>query len=199
MRWDNLFEDLEGQLEHELGAEELDLRAEEERLRLGRLSLRDRLVALVESYGKHEQFSVLVALSSGESITVQPRTAGRDWMSADARDGSTAGRQFIVPFDAITGIGMSADQVRRSLTPLEPSRSEALTAKLGIRFVLRDLARRRVGVELVTTTGPIPGTIDRVGRDHADVAVHERGRPRRESDVIQHRLVPLAHLVLVRV
>jgi len=47
MRWDNLFDDLESQLELELGAEDLDLVAEEERLRLGRLALRDRLVALV--------------------------------------------------------------------------------------------------------------------------------------------------------
>ena len=43
MRWDNLFADLEGQLEHELGAEDLELRVEEERLRLGRLSLRERM------------------------------------------------------------------------------------------------------------------------------------------------------------
>ena len=42
MRWDNLFDDLESQLEQELDAEDIDLLAEEERLRLGRLGLRDR-------------------------------------------------------------------------------------------------------------------------------------------------------------
>ena len=36
MRWDHLFDDLAGQLEHELRAEEADLQHEEERLRLGR-------------------------------------------------------------------------------------------------------------------------------------------------------------------
>ena len=46
MRWDNLFDDLEGQLEHELTSEEIDLQAEEERLRLGRMSLRDRILAI---------------------------------------------------------------------------------------------------------------------------------------------------------
>lgn len=40
MRWEHLFDDLETQLERELTAEELDLEVEEERLRLGRLSLR---------------------------------------------------------------------------------------------------------------------------------------------------------------
>ena len=47
-------------------------------------------------------------------------------------------------------------------------------------------------------SGIIHGTIDRVGRDHLDIAVHERGTPRRESEVRQHRVVPLAQLRLVR-
>jgi hypothetical protein len=46
MRWDNLFDDLESQLEQELSAEEIDLQAEEERLRLARLGIRDRLRSL---------------------------------------------------------------------------------------------------------------------------------------------------------
>ncbi len=49
MRWDHLFDDLEGQLERELTAEEQDLGIEEERLRLGRLSVRDRVAALHEA------------------------------------------------------------------------------------------------------------------------------------------------------
>jgi len=52
MRWDSLFDDLESQLEQELGAEEGDLLAEEERLRLGRLTLRDRLVAMTGPGGR---------------------------------------------------------------------------------------------------------------------------------------------------
>ena len=45
----HLFDDLEGQLERELTAEEQDLGIEEERLRLGRLSVRDRIAALHEA------------------------------------------------------------------------------------------------------------------------------------------------------
>jgi hypothetical protein len=37
MRWNNLFDDLAGQLERELGAEDRDREADEERLRIGRL------------------------------------------------------------------------------------------------------------------------------------------------------------------
>jgi hypothetical protein len=63
---------------------------------------------------------------------------------------------------------------------------------------LRDLCRRRRAVDLDLLTGAIHGTIDRVGRDHVDLALHERGTPRRESEVTQHRIVPLAQLRLVR-
>ena len=43
MRWDLLFDDLESQLDQEQRDEERALAIEEERLRLGRLTLRDRL------------------------------------------------------------------------------------------------------------------------------------------------------------
>jgi hypothetical protein len=42
------------------------------------------------------------------------------------------------------------------------------------------------------------GTIDRVGRDHLDIAVHERGVMRRETAVTEYRIVPFSSLVLVR-
>lgn len=64
MRWDDLFDDLESQLEREMTAEELDLEAEEERLRLGRLSVRDRLVALHESQ-RDAEYRLDVTLVAG--------------------------------------------------------------------------------------------------------------------------------------
>jgi hypothetical protein len=64
--------------------------------------------------------------------------------------------------------------------------------------VLRDLCRRRCAVELVLTGGPLHGTIDRVGRDHCDLAVHEAGAVRREAAVSHYRIVPFDQLLLVR-
>ena len=58
MRWDNLFDDLESQLEQGLTAEELDLKAEEERLRLGRLGLRDRIVAILHAQKFNPAYSI---------------------------------------------------------------------------------------------------------------------------------------------
>jgi hypothetical protein len=204
MRWDRLFDDLEGQLEHELSAEELDQHAEEERLRLGRLSLRDRFLAVHEHAGRGAEYSIAVQLRTGEPLTLHPSSFGRDWFAADIVDGTvrrgTHAVQCIVPLAAVGALLLTRDQVEASLTPLaSDSGPGSLSARLTLPFVLRDLCRRRAGVDLRTPTGDVHGTIDRVGRDHLDLAVHEADRPRRESSVQQYRVVPLDQLLLVRV
>ena len=200
MRWDNLFDDLEGQLEQELSAEELDVRAEEERLRLGRLSLRDRIVAVVEAQGRDEAAGIRLILSDGSPLSVRPQTFGRDWFSAELLDGSTRKAQAIVPMSAIASVVFTRAQAAVSLTatPSELSQT-SLPARLTLSFVLRDLCRRRSAVDLSTLTGLLHGTIDRVGRDHIDLAVHEAGEARRESAVRESRAIPLTQLVLVTV
>ena len=49
-----------------------------------------------------------------------------------------------------------------------------------------------------TPTELVHGTIDRVGRDHLDLAVHEPGSVRRAKEVREVRIMPLGHIVLVR-
>ena len=200
MRWDNLFDDLEGQLEHELSAEELDVRAEEERLRLGRLSLRDRIVAVVEAQGKDDAAGIRIVLSDGSMLSVRPQTFGRDWFSATAAGESSRGAQVVVPMSAIASVVFTRAQAAVSLsaTPSELSQT-SLPARLTLSFVLRDLCRRRASVDLTTPTGSLHGTIDRVGRDHLDLAVHESGEARRESAVRESRAIPLTQLLLVSV
>jgi len=199
MRWDNLFDDLEGQLEQELSSEELDVRAEEERLRLGRLAIRDRILAVHEAQGRDAEYSIRIFLSDGSAIAVRPITFGRDWFSADVVDESQRRVQCIIPIPAIAGIAFTREQLAGSLlgTPGEPTQT-SLPARLSLGFVLRDLCRRRSPVELRTSIGAMHGTIDRVGRDHLDLAVHAPGEPRREAAVSQMRLVPLAQVLLVR-
>jgi len=197
MRWDNLFDDLESQLEQELDAEQVDLLAEEERLRLSRLALRDRLAAMTRSgEGAHEQ--VRLALRDGSVVTIAVGTLGRDWMVGEligARRGSC-----VVPLTAIAGVLPTAGQLARSVaaeSAVEPAAS--LSARLGLGFVLRDLCRRRAAVELSTASAErVHGTIDRVGRDHLDLAEHEPGMPRRAAAVDRIRILPLAELLLVR-
>jgi hypothetical protein len=211
VRWDNLFDDLEGQLEHELNAEDLELRAEEERLRLGRLSLRHRLMSLGGGgVGPRAGSGVLrLVLTSGATLFVRPTTFGRDWLAAEILDRPTASDrtsphgvpardlpQCVIPMAAIAGVILHAAEVRASLAaPAEPE--SGVVDRIGLAFVLRDLARRRKFVEVHTPGGLLGGTIDRIGRDHLDLAVHDRGVPRRTSEVRQYRIIPLAEIQLL--
>lgn len=207
MRWDNLFDDLEGQLERELSAEEIDVQAEEERLRLARLSLRERLLAL--SAANAGQKPLRMALVGGTSIAVLPSAFGRDWFSAGLVDDSARPKRCLVPLAAITNVTIAVEQVVPSLgserTPEGADRprgcrddgGDSLSARLGLPFVLRDLCRRRAALEIITVSGQHHGTIDRVGRDHFDLAEHERGVPRRSAAVTGCRIIPISQLALV--
>lgn len=196
MRWDDLFDDLESQLEQELGAEEGDLLAEEERLRLGRLTLRDRLIAMCRPGHGVEQLKL--AMRDGSVLTVAVGSVGRDWLAGEligARRGSC-----IVPLTAVTALLPSPEQLARSVV-VEPvgERPVSLSARLGLAFVLRDLCRRRAAVDLGTAAGErLHGTVDRVGRDHLDLAEHEAGVPRRAASVGRIRILPFDELLVVR-
>ncbi|QAV69946.1 hypothetical protein ESZ53_05560 [Salinibacterium sp. UTAS2018] len=198
MRWDNLFDDLESQLEREITAEDLEVDAEEERLRLGRLSIRDRIVALHERSTTESPLTIAVMLTTGARVAVRPVIIGRDWMSADIVDETGRPAQCIIPFAALAGISLGARHITPSLATTASTGHPSLSQRLSLSYVLRDLCRRRRAVTLLLATGEVHGTIDRVGRDHLDIAVHERGAVRRETAVSEYRLVPFASLVLVR-
>lgn len=193
MRWDHLFDDLAGQLEHELTAEEADLQKEEERLRLGRLGVRERIVALKRTRD-HALMEVAVTLRTGARIRLEPMTVGRDWMAGDIDGRDDA--QAVVPFDAIESITLRDEQITPSLTPEEPKPD--LSSRLGLPFLLRDLCRRRVAVQIDTVSSSLTGTIDRVGRDHLDLAEHDLDTPRRREVVRGVRLVRLDQVVVLR-
>jgi len=255
MRWDNLFDDLESQLEHELGVEELELRVEEERLRLGRLTLRSRLRAASgaddrgpASAARRPAGEVRLWLVDGSVVSVRPTTFGRDWLSgelvgaatatnararasgamdgsramddtaramdaggamrASVRGGASTGLvrvRALVPLHAIASVALDEEALADSLdgeaeqdaAPGQPS-APHLIDRLGFAFALRDLGRRRAAVTVTTALGVLHGTIDRVAKDHFDLALHEPGVPRRDSNVRGIRLVPMSAVVLVR-
>jgi hypothetical protein len=199
MRWDNLFDDLESQLESELTAEEVDLHAEEERLRLGRLSLRDRIVSLHDAHDKDAAYSIRLVFIGEQRLDVRPAAFGRDWFSADIVDDSARRQQCIVPLSAIALVQLTLPQVSESLAKRpRDEESRVLSSRLGLPFVLRDLCRRRKALDVQTTAGRSYGTIDRVGRDHFDLAVHEPDKARRNSAVSGYQIVMFAELLLVR-
>ena len=192
MRWDELFADIEGRLEHELDLESQELAAEEERLRVGRLALRDRVVAMGRGGDP-----VSLVLVDGDVVALRLGSAGRDWVAGEVTVG-VARHAVVVPLAAIAAVLPERDQLERGLGAADVEPLPDLAARLGLAFVLRDLCRRRTGVELRTRAGVVHGTIDRVGRDHLDLAEHEAGEPRRDRLVRRIRLVPFDALLRIR-
>ena len=193
MRWQNLFDDLEGQLASELGAEEIDLLAEEERLRLGRLTLRDRLRALHAA----DAGPVTLSTRGGTRMRLTLAALGRDWIAGETEVGIL--RSAIVPIAGVAAIEPVGAQLAASLRvdPV-PEPPTALSARLGLAFVLRDLCRRRAGVDVVVGSESVHGTIDRVGRDHLDLAEHAPGEPRRTAAVARIRILAFEAIETVR-
>jgi hypothetical protein len=199
MRWDHLFDDLESQLEQELGADDLDLLVEEERLRLGRLALRDRLRGIMAASGTDRPLQLL--LIDGSRIALAPGAIGRDWLAGELHGHPSRAASCVVPFVSIAGCLPDAVQAAASTTGEAGEGSVvagSLGARLGLAFVLRDLCRRRTPVRISTLIEQLHGTIDRVGRDHFDLAEHEPDVARRDNAVHAHRILPTAHLVMLR-
>jgi hypothetical protein len=196
MRFDLLFDDLEAQLEAQSAAEGARRRGEEERLRAARTSLRDRLAVLVGTAAA----GIRLRLIDGSVVELAPTTVGRDWLVGELPGGG----QCVVPLGAVAAVALDAQQLaasRRRMPEPKPGGAGGLTPRLGIGVVLRDLARRRVALDVLGIAEPAPvhGTIDRVGADHLDLAVHARDAPRRASSVLEHRIVALAAITQLRV
>lgn len=196
MRWDRLFDELESRLELELREDDEHLAREEERLRIARLTLRERMLAIRDSADRTPATLSLVLADSAE-LRMTPGTIGRDWIGGLAVGGSPLARALALPFHAIGSIRLQPDHVSGSLAEPSGRPRPSLDSRLGLAFVLRDLCRRRVTVVLRTRGHEVSGTIDRVGRDHLDLAEHDVDRHRRSSAVRGIHMVPFSQLVLV--
>lgn len=189
MRWDRFFEDLEDQLDSEWEAERAALDTEAERLRLARLTLHERLSALAT-----DASVVTVGLPGGSELHGALAGVGPDWLAVESE--GSAGRAVVVPLGAVLGLSVAHADLLRSARGGAVSR---LRERMTFGFVLRDLVRRRVPVTLQTTGGrELAGTIDRAASDHLDLALHDRGDPRRSDLVSGHRLVPFTAVAAVR-
>lgn len=195
MRFDLLFDDLEAQLDSQLASDSAHQRAEEERLRAARTSLRERLAAVLGT----DDAGVRLLFVDGSAAEAELGTLGRDWLAATLPGGG----ECVVPLGSIASVSLSAAQAHASRERMPERKAGApgaLTDRIGIGVVLRDLARRRVALDVVSRAerAPVHGTIDRVGADHLDLAVHERGAVRRESSVLERRIVALAAITMLR-
>ena len=173
MRWERLFADLEARLEAEERVSAAGDIADLVRAEHGQLAVRDRLRA-------HLDAELTWSFVSGD-VPVAGRLidVGADWVLVH-----TATGEMLIPIPAvqcITGLSRQA-----APDPGEVAR------RLGIRVVLRGLARDRAVVSVWLGGDQwLSGTIDRVGADHVDLAVHPQDESRRARAVLEVRCVLL--------
>lgn len=181
MRWEQLFDDLEAQLDSASAAETAAEVAERTRQERGRVRLVDRLRA---GLGQH----VVLRARGGLVVTGQLVDVGADWLLL-----SHGGRAVLVPLDAVlalSGLGPRAE---------EPGSEGEVARRFDLRFALRRLVRDRAAVEVVLADGTrVTGTLDGVGADHVELAQHAPDEPRRARSVRQVLLLPLAAVAAVQ-
>jgi hypothetical protein len=182
MRWDALFADLDAQaeaLEHAERAGEVDERA---RMEMAALGLLERLRPAV---GAGVRLHCTGPLTLGGVLG----RVGPDWLLVD----EGAGREALVALAAVQGVsGLSRLSAAPDSMPVVESR-------LGLSHVLRGVARDRSSVRICRTDASvIDATIDRVGTDFLEAAVHPAGEPRRHTAVRDVILIPYAALAAVR-
>lgn len=182
MRWDALFDDLEAQaaaLEQAERAAEVDERARGE---IGGLGLHDRARAAVGD-------PLRLRVGGGLAVTGRLRRLGPEWWLID----EGAGREAVVVTAhllRVRGLG------RYSAVP---GTASVVESRIGLRQVLRGIARDRSAVQIHLGDGTtVAATLDRVGADFVEVATHPPAEPRRMRDVRDVELLPFTAIAAVR-
>ena len=182
MRWDELFADLDAQLEAAEAAELAGEVADRTRREQGLLRLVDRLRPSVGA-------PLTVTCAGAGTLHGRLLDVGVDWLLLEE-----TGKQELLVSTAMV-LGISGAGARSDV----PGSEGEVGRKLDLRWALRGLARSRVGVQVVLLDGSVlAGTFDRVGADHVDLAEHPAGEARRAAAVRQVRVLPLTALSAVR-
>lgn len=199
MRWRSLFDDLEAQLAAERQAESHSVGVERARLRDAGVTLTDRLADLARRQGR-----IRVRLIDGSRFEVAELQVGEGWFAGVEWEGVVEASARLVPFHAIAAVNAldSAGSPAQSAGGDDRDRGSPPSAVSSLRLpldvALRDLARRRVPIEVLVPGERLHGTIDRVGADHFELARHRSGTPRRAGEVDTIDLVPFAQLLWLR-
>jgi hypothetical protein len=177
VRWEALFEDLEAQVEEEERAARASELVERTRAERATLTLLDRLLA-------HLGQQLAWQLVDGDVLPGQLLDAGADWVMVQS------GGECLVPLHAVAGVGGLSRMA-------EPGRQPA--RRLGLGVVLRGLSRDRSAVVVRIRGGRlVRGTVDRVGADHFDLAVHAADEVRRAGSVSTVQSIPFPAVISIR-
>ncbi len=180
MRWERLFADLEARFAaDELVSREADI-ADLVRAERSRLTMSDRLRPHI---GTVLAWRLEPGTGLDGSIQATLMDVGTDWILIATASGSMR-RHLLVPARSIHWIG--------GLSGVAQLDESQVAKRMGLTVVLRGLARDRSPLRVLTAGGQLTGTIDRVGADHLDLAMHDLEVPRRAGLVREIRCVPLA-------
>jgi hypothetical protein len=182
MRWQQLFDDLGSQFDAQEAAAERAESASRARAEMGAVRLAERLAGALG-------FPVGLGVQGAGQVAGVLAGIGPDWVLLE--DGQ--GREQLVALAAVRTV---AGLGRRTAAP-EPA--GAVRSRLDLRRALRGLARDRSAVQLVLDDGgTLTGTLDRVGSDFVELAVHPSDEPRRRESVQDVRAVVIGAVAVVR-
>ncbi|WP_166741631.1 hypothetical protein [Cumulibacter soli] len=176
MRWDRLLADLEAAEEARQRAEMLGEVAERSRAEIGRVTLAARLRAA-------ESVRVTIELEGVHRCVGELVGVGPGWVVLE--DGPT---QWLVATRYVSWV----DDLPPYVAPDQVGAAKRVYDSLGMRHVLRGIAADRAAVRIgIGAADAIGGTIDRVGANFLDLALHPDGEPRRRREVAAHRVVAI--------
>jgi hypothetical protein len=181
-RWEQLVGDLESQAQTWDTAERAGEISERARAEFGQVRLIDRLRP-----ARDEQ----LAIHCVGGVVIQG--AARRIVSDGVLVSEPGGREALIALAhvlVVLGLGRMADV---------PDAETVVESRIGLRNLARSIARDRSGVRVHLSNGStLDGTLDRVGADFVEVALHPGGESRRRGAVRQLAAVPLAALVAIR-
>jgi len=188
MRWEQLFGDLAARFDDLADADLMAELADRQRVAAGTISMVERIAGAL---GR----PIRLRTVAGITVTGTLRRVGPDWLLLQ----EGPGREVVLALRATTIVeGLSA-ATGVAMTGIE--------RRLNLRHALRGLARDRSPIALVVSGGvgepaalytEVTGTIDRIGADFLEMALHAPWEPRRTASVRSIVLVPLEAIVLVR-
>lgn len=181
MRWEDLFADMEAQLAA-ASQQHLEREADEQaRAEYARVGLADRLRARPGE-------PVRVLLAGGLPLEGRVCSLGAGWVCLEDQ-----GVAHLVPTDSV----LWWERLGRGWAPQEGP----VAGRLGLAHALRALARARARVRLRLAgggaEGVLEGTVDAVGRDFLDLALHPDDDYRRRGSVTAVRTVPFPAVLCV--
>lgn len=197
MRWERLFQDLEDQLDRETDAELEDIARDEERLRIARMSLMERVRDFLGLPREVPALTISVSQLNLASAVVR---CGRDWILVQVHEPASLTGTALVPVTAVRSVRIGATSLSDLSRPHRDASvgtERGLSSDIAFTFVLRDLCRRRRHVTLRCGMTETSGTIERVGKDHIDIAVHPARLPRSVQSVSHVEIVSLGCIDLV--